>query len=130
MKAKLLLLIFLLPLASCQPIASFNINNQNGLVTVDARASYSNSKIIAYDWDWESNRVFDANGMKAEHYYEKDGVYLITLKVTDENNKESTIEQSVSIRKQSSATPLLRPTGFATRSIWSKLFSFFDSLFN
>jgi PKD repeat protein len=40
-------------------------------------------KIVKYEWDWESDGIYDAEGMTVTHSYTEYGTYTVTLKVTD-----------------------------------------------
>ena len=40
-------------------------------------------KIVKYEWDWESDGVYDAEGITVTHSFAGYGIYTITLRVTD-----------------------------------------------
>ena len=50
-----------------------------------------NSRVIKYEWDLDSNGIFDTNataqGGYTSYTYAKPGQYLVTLKITDEQGK-------------------------------------------
>jgi PKD repeat protein len=46
----------------------------------------SDGTITLYEWDWESDNVYDCNTTSPEvmsHSYEEPGLYNVTLRVTD-----------------------------------------------
>jgi len=70
------------------PIASFEYTIKGMKVTVNASASYDpDGSIVLYEWDWESDGIFDENHTTATaaHTYNSSGNYTITLRVTDNN---------------------------------------------
>jgi hypothetical protein len=60
----------------------------NQLVEFDASGSTSyGGTIVKYEWDWESDGVFDATGITNSTKYSIDGIHDVTLKVTDNFGK-------------------------------------------
>ncbi len=61
-------------------------------VYVDGSASFDNLGIVSYSWDFDSSDGIsvDATGMKAEHVYEKEGIYTVTLEVVDADGYQDT----------------------------------------
>jgi len=56
-------------------------------VFFDGFASYHpdpKRKIIKYEWDFDNDGLFDAEGVNVSHIYEQEGIYTVTLKVTDD----------------------------------------------
>ncbi len=81
------------------PIAEFNYTINSMTVTVDASASYDpDGTIILYEWDWESDGIYDENHTipAASHTYENEGNYTITLRVTDDDGATATTTSSQS----------------------------------
>ena len=55
------------------------------IVHFDASGSKdANGKIVAYEWDFQSDGTYDATGKTAQHIYSAVGVYTVTLRVTDD----------------------------------------------
>jgi len=56
------------------------------IVHFDASSSSdSDGKILLYEWDFESDGIFDATGVNVTYIWYKDGIYTVTLKVTDDD---------------------------------------------
>jgi PKD repeat protein len=56
------------------------------LVTFDGSASFHpNGKIISYDWDFGDGLTYE--GLVVKHAFEKPGEYVVTLRVTDSEEK-------------------------------------------
>ena len=80
------------------PIAIANpdrIVNERDAVQFNGSASYdSDGSIVTYEWDfdqsdslwWETGTEPDATGIIASHTYGDDGVFVATLRVTDNDN--------------------------------------------
>ncbi|UCG68793.1 MAG: PQQ-binding-like beta-propeller repeat protein, partial [Thermoplasmata archaeon] len=73
--------------------------NEGNIVQLDGSASYDpDGTIESYEWDfneddglwWETGAVPDATGPTPTHIYGDDGVYIVTLKVTDNDNLSAT----------------------------------------
>lgn len=57
--------------------------------------SYSrddDGRIALYEWDWESDGTFDDTGIQAEHVFPNPGIYIITLRVTDDEGHTNSID--------------------------------------
>lgn len=79
------------------PDAMFRYTCWYNQLTVNASSSVDpDGRVVAYQWDWTSDGTFDAEGMEAEHVYEKVGTYNVTLKVTDNDGMTDTMRQTVS----------------------------------
>ena len=58
--------------------------DKNQSVTFDGSQSRNGSyEIVKYEWDFESDGVYDAVGVTATHSYSEYGTYTITLRITD-----------------------------------------------
>ena len=80
------------------PHAVFSCIKWYNKVTVNASSSYDeDGKIVAYQWDWESDGVFDDVGMVAEHVYDSPGYRVITLRVVDDDGMADTYTMPVNI---------------------------------
>lgn len=80
------------------PVAVFSCQKWYNKVFVNASKSYDpDGKIVSYQWDWESDGNYDDGGVYAEHTYNKEGYYLITLKVTDDDGMSSTYSYAVNV---------------------------------
>jgi len=55
----------------------------------NSRAS-EGSSIVRYEWDFESDGKFDAEGMRTSYSYARKGVYTVTLRVTDDLGESDT----------------------------------------
>ncbi|MEM7218869.1 MAG: PKD domain-containing protein [Pseudomonadota bacterium] len=91
------------PVANRIPTASFTANPQTGttLVEFDAGASMDpDGSIDSYQWSFGDNSV--GTGELAEHQYDADGVYTITLTVVDNDGDSSTASQEVVVDSQAS----------------------------
>jgi alpha-tubulin suppressor-like RCC1 family protein len=53
--------------------------------------------IVAYEWDWENDGVFDAVGTSRSHTFAQDGVYRVRLRVTDDQGSSHTTTIDVSV---------------------------------
>jgi len=63
----------------------------NDLVNFDGSPSTSfSSTIVKYQWDFNSDNIYDAEGTVASHRYTTKGTYVVTLKVTDNLGVEDT----------------------------------------
>lgn len=80
------------------PYAIFSCTKWYNKVSVNASKSYDkDGEIVAYQWDWESDGIFDENGVTAEHVYRVEGYHLITLRVVDDDGMSSTYSYAVNI---------------------------------
>lgn len=83
---------------SSAPIANFtyypSIVAVDQLITFNASNSYDpDGDIVAYEWDFGDGK--NASGIVAQHNYSDSGIYLVTLKVTDNQNLSSTMTVSL-----------------------------------
>lgn len=53
---------------------------------------YSTGNIINWQWDFENDGIIDSNEQYPIHIYESEGVYSVSLQVTDENGSELFLE--------------------------------------
>ena len=75
----------------CVPVASFSESAHTvpagTPIEFNASMSFdSDGTITLYEWDWESDDVYDCNTTSSEvvsHSYEEPGLYNVTLRVTD-----------------------------------------------
>ena len=78
-----------------RPVAMFTESTHNPkpseVIYLDASGSYSEVAIVSYEWDFNSDGVFDATGMTASTSYTQFGFYKITLKVTDNAGMTDTV---------------------------------------
>lgn len=47
---------------------------------------------LTYEWDWESDGIWDAIGVVSSHTFTTDGLYNVTLRVTNTQNQSDTAE--------------------------------------
>jgi len=58
--------------------------DKDQIITFDGSQSREGTyKIVKYEWDWESDGIYDAEGITATHSYSEYGTYIVTLRVTD-----------------------------------------------
>jgi len=63
----------------------------NDLVNFDGTNSYTHSSSITkYQWDFNNDGIYDAEGEVASHRYTDKGTYTVTLKITDNIGVEDT----------------------------------------
>jgi outer membrane protein assembly factor BamB len=84
------------------PIANAGLDSaisEGDIVQLDASSSYDpDGTIESYEWDidagdglwWETGAVPDATGPTSTHTYGDDGIYIATLRVTDNDNLSAT----------------------------------------
>jgi PKD repeat protein len=82
------------------PFADFKISNNrafvNDTLTFDASDSYdTDGRIVSYQWDFKDGTT--DTGRIVKHRFITDGIYPVTLTLTDNDNKKSTITKAVYI---------------------------------
>ena len=82
------------------PAVSFDYNPQNPIegevVSFDASSSSDHDGvIIAYDWNFGDGET--GVGELVTHYYDEEGIYLVSLTVVDDDEGTSTAIHSISI---------------------------------
>jgi outer membrane protein assembly factor BamB len=91
------------PIADAGPNQSVN---EGDVVQFDGSSSYDpDGTIESYEWDfdlsdglwWETGAVPDATGPTTSHIYGDDGVYIVTLRVTDNDNLSATDACNVTV---------------------------------
>lgn len=69
------------------PVAAFTESThtpaRNEVIYLDASGSSAEVPIVSYEWDFNSDGVFDATGVTTSTSYATYGFHVITLKVTD-----------------------------------------------
>ncbi|MDP8211548.1 MAG: right-handed parallel beta-helix repeat-containing protein [Candidatus Stygibacter australis] len=53
---------------------------------------YSTGEIVEWQWDFENDGIIDSNEQYPVHIYEEEGIYSVSLQVTDENGSELYLE--------------------------------------
>ena len=79
----------------------------NETVTFDGSASFDDitpNGLLNYEWDFDGNGSYDANGEIVSHAYETGGVYNVRLRVTDEGGLSD--EDTVTITVSSNGSPV------------------------
>jgi len=80
------------------PVALATVSKWYHMVTCDASDSYDeDGVIVSYQWDWDSDGIWDAEGVHVKHNYSDEGKCFIRLKVTDNDGMSSENEYEVDI---------------------------------
>jgi len=53
---------------------------------------------VSYEWDFESDGVYDATGVTVSHAYGQFGSYTATLRVTNDNTPPTTATVTVVVK--------------------------------
>ncbi|UCD12945.1 MAG: PKD domain-containing protein, partial [Thermoplasmatales archaeon] len=77
------------------PHADFTHTIDDKNVSFDASRSYDyDGTIVSYEWDFDDNAT--GTGLLINHTYSEDGIYNVTLTVTDDDNKnDSTVKMVI-----------------------------------
>ncbi len=98
-------------LASDAPTASFTMTPSPATVGVavsyDATASSDDGTITAYDWDFQDDGSFDAQGQSAQFTYSQAGTYTVRLRVTDNDGQTGETTQQLVVNNVSGGNPVL-----------------------
>ncbi len=73
-------------------------------LTFDASASYDNGEIVSFDWDFGDGQT--DTGKVVKHVYQQDGIYDVSLFLTDDENNTNHISKTIEIKSE----PPVRPT--------------------
>jgi len=80
------------------PIPMAHITKWYNMVTGDASKSYDeDGTIVSYQWDLTSDGIWDYSGPHMKYNYTREGTYLLTLRVTDNDGMFSEYETSLTI---------------------------------
>jgi PKD repeat protein len=105
--------------ANPAPVASFIATPTAGdaplAVQLDASASTDDASIVSYEWDFQSDGVYDATGVTTTANISSTGLYAVLLRVTDAGGKTATT--SVNIR--STQAGKIPPVAVMTPSVTS-----------
>lgn len=83
-------------LPDAEPVADFSVNCDSLSCTLDAGSSTDDeSRIASYDWAFGDGSK--GQGRTVTHEYAEDGVYQVTLKVTDRDKLSSTRSRTVEV---------------------------------
>jgi PKD repeat protein len=83
-------------LPDTEPVADFSVDCDNLSCTLDAGSSTEGaSRIASYDWAFGDGST--GHGRTVTHEYAEDGVYQVTLKVTDGDKLSSTRSRTVEV---------------------------------
>ncbi len=75
-------------------------------VQFNASKSTDDGEIVLYQWDFGDGSAF-GEGMITTHVYQADGEYTVTLTLTDDEGKQSTISKNVAISTSAPEAPKL-----------------------
>lgn len=82
------------------PIASFNVTSDGLTATFDASPSYDpDDTIMSYEWEYGDGEI--ATGETAEHTYESEGSYDVTLTVEDSFGATATSQKTITVATDS-----------------------------
>jgi hypothetical protein len=88
-------------------VESDQVVNEGDTVLFDGSSSYDpDGTIDTYEWDfdindglwWETGAIQDATGPTPTHTYGDDGIYIVTLRVTDNDNLSATDTCNVTVQ--------------------------------
>jgi len=65
----------------------------------DGRNSYDpdGGAIVKYEWDWGNDGAFDDEGETFEHAWDNPGIYLVQLRVTDDEGETDTLARPLKV---------------------------------
>jgi len=91
------------------PVATFTHSPQQPSIGISVSFDASSSTdtdgtIVRYEWDWESDGTYDAEGENATHAYLVAGTHLVTLRVTDNKDAQDTQQKGVTVEVQDTST--------------------------
>lgn len=91
------------------------VTTQQGFpVGFDATGSYDlDGTIVSYEWDWETDGIYDATGITASHTFLLPRTYVVTLKVTDNDGLIGFDTVAITVTQE----PNYAPTAVATASV-------------
>ena len=126
------------------PVAAFRQLSdaaEGAWIAFDARNSSSPSDpIVSYEWDWNYNgKVFrpgKVRGRKVEHRWNKDGDYVVALRIIDSDGSKHVVSKVVTVRDQSPVPRINGPksvlvgekvafSGRDSRSVVDKIVGFY-----
>ena len=86
-----------------QVFASFKFSPDQGQAPLEVEFDASMSKdpdgqIVNYEWDFNEDGIFDAEGVKTSYTFKDVGAYNVTLKVTDNNGESNTEDNTVTVK--------------------------------
>jgi PKD repeat protein len=94
------------------PVANFSWTPldpyPNQPVLFNASTSFDpDGVIVLYEWDWDSDGSYDENGTTpvATHSWASGGAYLVTLRVTDDDNDSSTHSDVIFVQSHPPTPP-------------------------
>jgi PKD repeat protein len=97
--------------AKVQPIAmaQANPNPQSSGSPVNFTSTGSNDpdggSLTLYEWDWDNNGVYDANGPSVSHTWNTSGTYPVQLRVTDDEGATDTLNAPLQIVIETEKVP-------------------------
>ncbi|MCX6647040.1 MAG: PKD domain-containing protein, partial [bacterium] len=82
-------------------VAEANPNPQsiNFPVSFSGSGSYDPDcgDIQVYEWDWDNDGIYDETGENVEHTWTSPGIYLVQLRVTDDESQTDTLDEPLEI---------------------------------
>ncbi|MEM4364120.1 MAG: LamG-like jellyroll fold domain-containing protein, partial [Candidatus Diapherotrites archaeon] len=84
-----------------KPIAHISLDKEEGyeplIVSFDASGSYIPQGItVQYYWDFGDGQ--EATGIKVNHVFNQDGIYTVTLKITDNKGNQSIATRTINVK--------------------------------
>ncbi len=116
------------------PIAGFSWSPEhpdiNEAVLFNASTSYDPDGVIdLYEWDWESDGVFDENSTTptAVHSWSHGGTYDVSLRVTDSDGTTAFITQAITLLNHPPSPPVITgPSSGKVKAVLSYNFTAVD----
>lgn len=108
-------------ISNIKPEAEFKMTPQEGEVPLKVSFDAAKSKdpdgeITAYDWDFNDDGEFqEASGDKVAHTFEKAGTYTVKLRVTDNNNQFTIVEQPLIVKSVDTPQPAITSNNRKTK---------------
>ncbi len=74
-------------------------------LTFNASASYDNGEIVSFDWNFGDGQT--NTGKIVKHFYQQDGIYEVSLFLTDNDNNTNHISKTIEIKSKPPEIPTL-----------------------
>lgn len=72
--------------------------DEGAAISFDGSASSDrDGTVVAWEWDFDGDGVFEASGVTASHAFPDDGVYVVSLRVTDDSGEQDVDTAEVTV---------------------------------